>query len=749
MEGEEDRGGNRPSREAFKNLTETVPAIVYIAEMGEHGRWRYVSPQIESLLGYKAEEWMSDPDLWYHSLHPEDVETAMAWEDRDPGEIEVEPSVEYRLRTKDGRYVSIYECTRLVIDPDGDEPLWHGVISDISALKEAENAAARRAQQQALTARIGAAAFTVRNQQEMLELTIQTLLGLEDIVDAEIWEHIEGDRVKLRCRSDYDGPPLINPFEADRYPGRELKAGQTVVVNDWDTDEQMKPYIMHRNPEVASSIIVPVTGLHEQFGFIALNASVPNRFSTQDEDFLLAATSLLGSTIDRNRVEQSLRYRLLHDSLTELPNRDLLSERLEQAIEESTSTGNPMAALFLDIDHFKLINDGIGHHVGDQALKEVGSRLRAGLAENHTVARFGGDEFGIVLTSVEDAADACACADRLLELLAEPVRIEGSDIVVAASVGVALFDPKTAPDKAAKELLRESNAAMHEAKARGRAQSWLFDQPLRDSALSRLNIESGLRSAIRRGELVIHYQPVVVLPEHRIIGFESLVRWQHPERGLIEPADFIPVAEESGLINRIDSWVMEAAAEQIAAWRPILPSEGTFVLSVNASARQLNLTGLSDRIASVLERHDVAPERFAIEITEGALVAGESVIGEVLDQIRALGVRLALDDFGTGFSSLSHLSRYPFDYIKIDRSFIEQLGSGEPAGPAITDAILRIGKALSMTVIAEGVSTATELEMVEQLGCRVVQGYLISRPVDAATATKMLRGKVMPTPTAA
>ncbi len=247
---------------------------------------------------------------------------------------------------------------------------------------------------------------------------------------------------------------------------------------------------------------------------------------------------------------------------------------------------------------------------------------------------------------------------------------------------------------------------------------------------------------------MIHYQPVVILPENRIVGFESLVRWQHPERGLIEPAEFIPVAEESGLISRIDSWVLEAAVRQIAEWRPILPVDDTFVLSVNASARQLHLTDLPGQIASVLERYDVPAEKLAVEITEGALITGTGMIGGILGEIRDLGVRLALDDFGTGFSSLSHLSRYPFDFIKVDRSFIEQLGNGEPAGPAITDAILRIGEALSMTVVAEGVSTATQLELVEQLGYRLVQGYLISRPVNAATATDMLREGIMPVPNA-
>jgi diguanylate cyclase (GGDEF)-like protein/PAS domain S-box-containing protein len=744
MEAKRDVAETGPSRAALEHLTETVPAIVYIAEMGSSGRWLYVSSQIKTLLGYEPEEWMSDPDLWYRSLHPDDVETAMAWEGHSPDGTEVVPSVEYRMRTKDGRYVTIYECTRLVEDPEGGDPLWHGVITDISALKEAETAAARRAEQQALTARIGAAAFTIKDQQKMLELTMETLLGLDGIIEAEVWQYIDGDRVALRYRTGYEGPPLVNPNEPDRYPGTELNAGRTVVIDDWDHDEKMRPYIQHRNPEVMSTIIVPVIGIERQFGFVALNSSVRGRFSSEDEDFLLAATSLLGSTIDRNRVEMSLRHRLLHDSLTELPNRDLFNQRLKQAMESATSSRHKAAVLFLDIDHFKLINDGIGHHFGDEALKEVGQRLMGELARDDTVARFGGDEFVIVLASVSDVGQTVTRAEGLLDLLADPIRFDDSDVVIAASIGVALFDPSAEPDKTAETLVREANAAMHEAKALGRAQVHLFDQPLKNSALNRLNTESGLRAAIEREELLLHYQPLVALPGRRIIGFESLVRWQHPDRGLIGPDEFIPVAEESGLISQIDSWVLEEASRQIADWGPIIGDDRNFGVSVNVSARQLSLSGLEARVASVLKRHEIAAEKLVIEITEGALVSGSSSIVDVLDAIRALGVRLSLDDFGTGFSSLSQLSRYPFDSIKIDRSFIEQLASGDPAGSAITDAVLRIGDALSMTVVAEGVSTQTELEMIQQRGCQIVQGYVISRPVTAATATRMLRTGAVP-----
>jgi diguanylate cyclase (GGDEF)-like protein/PAS domain S-box-containing protein len=728
----------RPSREALENLTETVPALVYIAEMGLGGRWRYVSPQITELLGYEPDEWLEDPSLWFNSIHPDDVETAISWEHLSPQETRTVPPVEYRLRRKDGTWVWIYECTRLVVDSSGGPPLWHGVISDISALKEAERSAERKAAQQAMTARLGAAALGTSNQQELIEMTVAALMKFDDIVGAEIWEYIDGERIRMRHRADYEGPELTLDFEPDRYPGNELAAGRTVIISDWSSDERLERYAEHGSPSIASTMVVPIVGAIEPFGFLSIHASVPNRFSSQDEDFLVAATSLLSATFDRNRIERSLRHRLLHDALTELPNRELFAERLEEASSLSLESGQPMAALFFDIDHFKLINDGIGHHVGDGVLRAVGSRLREGLPDHDTVARFGGDEFGIVISQVESAGAAVELAESILELLDEPIRFEGSEIVVSASIGVALFEPRSDPGKPVDFLIREANAAMHEAKNLGRAQVRLFDQSLRNTALNRLNTESGLRSAIERGELELHFQPAVAIPENVIVGFEALVRWRHPERGLIEPPEFIPVAEESGLISRIDSWALEEAVRHLTGWKELIPTDRPFLVSVNASARQLNRVGLPAEIRGLIERHGIDPAWLAVEITENTLITGSGSVRGVLDAIHGLGVRLALDDFGTGFSSLSHLSQFPFDLIKIDRSFIEQLGSGEAAGPAITDAILRIGKALDMTVVAEGVSTPTELDLVRDLGCQVVQGYLVSRPVPAAEAERML-----------
>jgi diguanylate cyclase (GGDEF)-like protein/PAS domain S-box-containing protein len=728
----------------LKELVETVPAVVFIAEIGETGCWHYVSPQIEELLGYRPEEWLEVPGMWFRSIHPDDRDFAVAFEDERWVGVEDLPPAEYRLKTKSGSYVWVVEQASLSRGQDGEPALWHGVMQDITALREARRAVTTRTRQQAMTAKLGELAIRTDDEQELIEMAVDSLIGMESISEAEIWERDEeSGQIHLRYRSNRTGPPITVDFGESRFPGKQLARGETVHISDWTRESRMDRFEDIRNPRQGSTVIVPIAGTQKQFGVLTVNSPIPGRFSKDDEDFFRATTSLIGGAIERNRAERSLRHRLLHDGLTELPNREQLLRRLDQAVSGSRESGQMMAVLFVDIDHFKLINDGIGHHVGDEALKEISRRLLLEVGPDDTVARFGGDEFCVLVRAVEDQESVVKSAEGLLAGLAEPMRLENSEIIVTASVGVATFRPEADRSRTAESLLREADAAMHKAKSLGRAQVQVFDEPLRNYALTRLDTERGLRSAIDDGELLLHYQPFIDVSSYRIIGFEALVRWRHPERGLIGPSEFIPMAEESGLISLVDGWVLEEAVAQTARWDGMIPPGRAFSVSVNLSARRMSEAKLPKTISGLLEKYELAAQRLAIEITETTLISTVSTARSVLNDISALGVSLAVDDFGTGFSSLNYLSQLPLDAIKIDRTFVEQLNSDQEKGAAITDAIIRIGKALSMTVIAEGVSDPAQLRIIRNLGCRVAQGYLISEPVSADQAEALLEKSLL------
>ena len=491
-------------------------------------------------------------------------------------------------------------------------------------------------------------------------------------------------------------------------------------------------------------MIAPIMGSVDQFGVMIIHSDRISAFSEQDGNFLRAAANVLGNSIERSRTDQSLEHRLNHDPLTDLPNRQLFTRRLAEAIDEAAAQEGIIGLLFLDIDHFKLINDGIGHHAGDELLREIAPRLSASVRGGDTVARFGGDEFGIVLASIKSIEEAHEVAARMLQNISEPIPVAGTERFVTASIGVTTYQPGREEPKSAEDLIRDADAAMYLAKESGRARVESFGKPIRERVLRRLDVERQLHSAIENGELEAVYQPIVSLRSGKLRAFEVLARWNHPDQGVLEPDLFIPIAEESDLIARIDSWIMAEAVRQASIWNRDREQSERITISVNASSRQIRKPELAAEIAELLDVNDARPENLAIEITENVLLTGSAVIDDVLREIHELGVQLALDDFGTGYSSLSYLSEFPLDAIKIDRAFVEGLGRGDPGNSAIADAITQIGRALSLLVVAEAVSTETQLQMVRDLGCSLAQGYLISPPLKVDEATDFMSGSGLP-----
>jgi len=461
-------------------------------------------------------------------------------------------------------------------------------------------------------------------------------------------------------------------------------------------------------------------------------ASLERRVTERTRALALANRDLREQIAERERVERRLKYETLHDSLTGLPNRALLLQRLEQAIQRHIANPKDLfAVLFIDLDRFKVINDSVGHLVGDDLLFQVGGRIRACLKTRDVVARLGGDEFAVLLESISDAGKAPQIAERIINELHTPFRLGTKEIFTSASIGVAL---SSLHYQQPEELLRDADAAMYHAKDRGRHRVAMFDDRLRREALSLLDMESDLRHALNRNEFVPFYQPIVELADGRVTGYEALLRWHHPERGLLEPGDFLLIAEECGCAEVIDWQIFE----QVCAQAMRLIGTAGFI-SINVSGRHFRSAELDQRLLALFEQYAVPNHCIRIEVTEGALLENPEQVKRILQNLRHHGVGIALDDFGTGYSSLSYLHQYAFDTLKIDRSFITELppGDEETQGLALVRAIQVLADSLQMKVIAEGIEEESQRQALLGVGCRYGQGFLFATPQPAETWLNM------------
>jgi diguanylate cyclase (GGDEF)-like protein/PAS domain S-box-containing protein len=439
---------------------------------------------------------------------------------------------------------------------------------------------------------------------------------------------------------------------------------------------------------------------------------------------------------DRVRLEEQLTHQAFTDSLTGLPNRALFKDRLQHALSRRTASERALTVFFLDLDGFKAVNDTLGHSAGDVLLVEVARRLSAVVRPSDTVARFGGDEFAVMIDDLHDGAYAAELAQRIVERLEDPVELDSEEVHATASIGIAALD---APDCDAEQLLRNADLAMYQAKA-ARAGSYAVYHPgMHVGLVERVRLEADLRRALGGDQLFLHYQPMVAMETGRITGVEALVRWQHPERGVIAPDDFIPLAEGTGLIREIGLWVLREACRQAVRWEAAAGSE-PLRMSVNLSAQQILQQDLVERVAEVLAETGLSAGRLTLEMTESALIDDSEQTLATLLALRAMGIRLSIDDFGTGYSSLSYLHRFPIDTLKIDRSFVQRLSGGGDA--ALVDTILGLAASLQMETVAEGVEDPQQLLVLQQQGCTTGQGYHFSPPVTGAAIEALLAAQV-------
>ena len=438
---------------------------------------------------------------------------------------------------------------------------------------------------------------------------------------------------------------------------------------------------------------------------------------------------------ERKALEQKLTFQAFHDPLTRLANRSLFRERVEHALERRQS--GDTAVLFIDLDNFKTINDSLGHAAGDHVLVETAHRLRSALRAEDTAARLGGDEFGVLIEDADVTASA-RVAERIRIALGVPFWLMGQEVYITASIGIATREP----GDTATELLRNADVAMYTAKTKGKARFEVFEARMHDAFVARLGLEAELRRAIEHQEFVVYYQPIVKLETGEVIGAEALVRWQHPTRGLVPPLEFIPLAEETGLIVPLGAWILRQACRQLAEWQRLRGGGEPFVMNVNLSSRQLVREAIADEVAAAVDESGIRASWLVLEVTETVLMADPVVAAAALGHIRDLGVRVALDDFGSGYSSLSHLRRFPIDIVKIDKSFVDDV-AGDGVESAIARSIINLGRAMQIETVAEGIEADEQAETLRSLGCEYGQGYFFARPLEPSAWAGLLHSEAI------
>lgn len=500
------------------------------------------------------------------------------------------------------------------------------------------------------------------------------------------------------------------------------------LTQDLPTDEQQ----VLAQDNILSILVVPIIVNQRFWGFIELhNCTREYNWSVQEESIMFAMSASISAALQRQEKEEIIRHQAFHDALTDLPNRVLFNDRLDRALANAKRHNGTVAVMFMDLDRFKLINDTLGHSIGDELLKDVAYRLQNCLREGDTVARWGGDEFTVLLPEIDSIQDATNTAYRILDALKAAFMIRRHELFVTASIGIALYPED---GQGAEILLQNADVALYRSKEHGRGNCQLYNPTM--NAKEQFVLENNLRHALDRDEFILHYQPKVNISTGQIVGLEALVRWEHPEMGLVSPATFIPIAEETGLIFELGEWVLRTACAQTVRWHQM--GLAPLSIAINLSARQFYQPNLVEMVAQTLENTGLDPQQMELEITETIAVKNIEFAKSILSNLQQLGVHIAMDDFGTGYSSLNSLKQLPFNTLKIDQAFIRDL---KPASKdvEIVNAVIALGKGLNLKVVAEGVDNEEQLELLHSLHCEIVQGYLFSRPLNVDNTTDILQ----------
>jgi diguanylate cyclase (GGDEF)-like protein/PAS domain S-box-containing protein len=553
--------------------------------------------------------------------------------------------------------------------------------------------------------------------------------------------NIPGAIYRCAAKSNWDMEFISDNIETmSGYPASDFIASRVrtfasiIHAEDWQAVEQVVDEALgRREPFILEYRIVRADG-----GVAWVYEKGQGVFGAEGE--VLWLDGAIFDITERKLLQEELARQAFYDSLTGLANRALFDDRTRHALAQADRRGHRLAVLLLDLDRFKIINDSLGHQAGDQVLVMVAKRIMASCRLSDTVARLGGDEFAVLLEEDVDEGAAEAVAERLLEILREPFLVEGRKLTVGGSIGIALHDGAAASTD---DLLRDADAAMYSAKSRGRNRYELFEPSMHTRAVELFELNTDLQKGLDQGQFIVHYQPILDLAAQELRGVEALVRWRHPERGLLAPPEFIPAAEQTGLIVPLGTWVLREACRQMQAWRRAFPERKPF-LSVNLSPRQLYEPDLVRQVRAVLDETRLDPGALVLEITEGALLQGLEETKRKLADLKALGVRLAIDDFGSGSSTLAYLGEFPVDILKIDRSFIRGMSENPEEGRILVQAILDLARALHLDTVSEGIELQEQRAALLTSGCGSGQGFFFAKAVSSDQITGLLGGMDLP-----
>ena len=688
------------------------------------------------VFGHSRETAGSSVKSWYEGIHPDDQGRVIAGVHRLIAAGGENWSDEYRFRRRDGSFAHVLDRGHVIRDDSGRAVRMIGAMADISSRKRAEERIHTQALQQRLIAEFGQQAFASADLEDVLGRAVELVSVTLTAKYCNVLElEPDGKQLVIKAASgwsgEYQGRRTV-PIRAGSRVELVLSSREPLAIADLAADPRFSDSPLLKLG-VRSGIQVPIFGATGTFGILSAHALEARHFSEEDVTFLQSVANILAVAIERTSAEQRLAYLAQFDTLTGLPNRHLFHDRLLQTVAHARRSGHPMAVLFIDLDRFKLVNDTQGHGAGDKLLKEAAARLSECVRSVDTVGRFGGDEFGAIVSDLSKPGDAGVVAQKVLDAIAQPYKLDARDTYVSASVGISLF-PADGDNPEA--LVMNADTAMYRAKEQGRNSYQYFTREMNERALARVQMEAAMHRAIERKQFLLHYQPMVDLKSRLICGFEALLRWQHPEKGLVLPGEFVPVLEDAGLIVPVGEWVLREVCGQIQTWQ----REGLAVkpVTVNVSARQFQQKDFEATVRRVLRETRVDSSLIQFELTESLLMSDPEGAARTLRGLKDSGLRIAVDDFGTGYSSLAYLKRFPIDALKIDRTFVRDITT-DPEDATITLAIIGLAHNLKLRVIAEGVETREQLDLLAADGCDEIQGYYFSVPTTAEECAKMLK----------